>query len=46
MIDANKIDINWIDKMSKKHKADKILIEKAIRAFVLLEGLCIMLPKF
>ena len=40
MIDANKIDINWIDKMSKKHKADKILMEKAMRAFVLLEGLC------
>jgi len=40
MIDTNKIDINWIENMSKKHKADKILMEKAMRAFVLLEGLC------
>lgn len=40
MIDIEKIDIDWIEKVSKAHRnADKILVEKVIRAFVLLEGL-------
>ena len=40
MIDYNAIDINWIEKVSKANrKADKTLVEKTIRAFVLLEGL-------
>lgn len=40
MIDYNAIDIHWIEKVSKaNHKADMTLVEKTIRAFVLLEGL-------
>ena len=40
MIDIEKIDVYWIEKVSKVHRnADKILVEKVIRAFVLLEGL-------
>ena len=40
MIDYNAIDINWIEKVSKANrKADKTLVEKTIRAFILLEGL-------
>lgn len=41
MIDIEKIDINWINLVSKENRnADKILVEKVIRAFLLLEGLC------
>lgn len=41
MIDVGKIDINWINHVSKENRnADKILVEKVIRAFLLLEGLC------
>lgn len=40
MIDQDKITYEWIGKVSAAHRnADKILVEKAIRAFLLLEGL-------
>jgi predicted nucleotidyltransferase component of viral defense system len=40
MIDREKITLDWIEKVSKaNHKADKILVEKVIRALLLLEGL-------
>ncbi|MCK4530132.1 MAG: nucleotidyl transferase AbiEii/AbiGii toxin family protein, partial [Candidatus Marinimicrobia bacterium] len=40
MIDQKSITKAWIEKVSKKNSnADKILIEKVIRAFLLLEGL-------
>ena len=40
MINQNAIDITWIENVSKTNrKADKILVEKTIRAFLLLEGL-------
>jgi hypothetical protein len=40
MIDKDKININWINQVSKQNrKADKILVEKVIRALQLLEGL-------
>src|SRR5690606_29129545 len=38
--DKQKITAQWIDRVSNEnHKVDKILVEKAIRAFLLLEGL-------
>ncbi len=40
MINKEKITIDWINTISKKNrKADKILVEKVIRALLLLEGL-------
>jgi len=40
MIDQEKITQEWIDRVSSSNrKADKILVEKVIRAFLLLEGL-------
>ncbi|MCF6268649.1 MAG: nucleotidyl transferase AbiEii/AbiGii toxin family protein [Melioribacteraceae bacterium] len=40
MINQEKINIEWIKKISKENRnADKILIEKVIRALLLLEGL-------
>lgn len=40
MIDKSKINIDWINQVSKQNrKADKILVEKVIRALLLLEGL-------
>jgi predicted nucleotidyltransferase component of viral defense system len=40
MIDREQITLKWIEKVSKENrKADKILVEKAIRALLLLEGL-------
>jgi predicted nucleotidyltransferase component of viral defense system len=40
MIDKEKITLDWITKVSKENRnADKILVEKAIRALSLLEGL-------
>ena len=40
MINQNAIDITWIEKVSKTNRnADMTLVEKTIRAFVLLEGL-------
>lgn len=40
MIDKKTLDIKWINEVSAKNrKADKILIEKVIRALFLLEGL-------
>ena len=39
MITQNSFTIDWINQVSKKHKADKILVEKSIRALSLLEGL-------
>jgi predicted nucleotidyltransferase component of viral defense system len=42
MIEHNAIDIQWIEKVSKaNHNVDKTLVEKTIRAFVLLEGLAL-----
>lgn len=40
MIDREKLSMEWINTVSKEnHKVDKILIEKVIRALLLLEGL-------
>ena len=39
MIDMESIEKYWIESISKKKKVDKILIEKVIRALMLLEGL-------
>ena len=40
MIDREKLTIDWINKISKENRnADKILVEKVIRALLLLEGL-------
>ena len=40
MIDTEKVTIHWIEKVSKENRnADKILVEKIIRALLLLEGL-------
>jgi len=40
MIDRSRINIDWINQVSKQNrKADKILVEKVIRALLLLEGL-------
>ncbi len=40
MIDKDKITLDWITKVSKENRnADKILVEKVIRALLLLEGL-------
>lgn len=39
MIDNKSIQKDWIEGISKKKKADKVLIEKVIRALLLLEGL-------
>ncbi len=42
MIDKSKINIDWISQVSKRNrKADKILVEKVIRALLLLEGLVV-----
>lgn len=42
MIDKSKINIDWINQVSKQNrKADKILVEKVIRALQLLEGLVV-----
>ena len=38
MIDIESIEKYWIESISKKKKVDKILIEKVIRALMLLEG--------
>lgn len=39
MIDIKSIEKDWIEGVSKRKKADKILVEKVIRALLLLEGL-------
>lgn len=40
MIDATQLNIDWISKVSKSNRnVDKILVEKVIRALLLLEGL-------
>ncbi|RYE16590.1 MAG: hypothetical protein EOP45_17250, partial [Sphingobacteriaceae bacterium] len=40
MISHNSLTINWLDQVSSENrKADKILVEKVIRALLLLEGL-------
>jgi len=40
MIDRDKISSEWISRVSKENrKTDKILVEKVIRAFLLIEGL-------
>ncbi len=40
MIDTTQLNIDWISKVSKSNRSvDKILVEKVIRALLLLEGL-------
>ncbi len=39
MIDQSQFTIEWIKRIAKKHKTDPLLIEKVIRALLLLEGL-------
>ena len=40
MIDREKITLGWVENVSKQSRnADKILVEKVIRALLLLEGL-------
>ena len=40
MIDRKEISLTWINKVAKDHgNADKILVEKVIRALLLVEGL-------
>jgi hypothetical protein len=40
MIDRDKITLEWIEQVSKVNRnADVILVEKAIRALLLVEGL-------
>ena len=40
MISKETLTVQWIDKVSKSNRnADKILVEKVIRALLLLEGL-------
>ncbi|GAB1395991.1 hypothetical protein MASR1M65_07680 [Saprospiraceae bacterium] len=40
MISKNEISIEWLNQVSKLHRnADKFLVEKVIRALLLLEGL-------
>ncbi|MBN1969117.1 MAG: nucleotidyl transferase AbiEii/AbiGii toxin family protein [Candidatus Delongbacteria bacterium] len=40
MVDQEKITLDWIEKVSKANRnADRILVEKVIRALLLLEGL-------
>ncbi len=40
MISKDTLQLEWITQVSaKNHKADKILVEKVIRALLLLEGL-------
>ena len=40
MISQKEITIDWLNKVSKENRnADKILVEKVIRALLLLEGL-------
>lgn len=43
MIDQERLNIDWINQISKaKGNADRILVEKAIRALLLLEGLVLL----
>jgi predicted nucleotidyltransferase component of viral defense system len=47
MIDKEKLSLDWINKVAKEYKAiDKILVEKVIRALLLLEGLSIQKMPF
>ena len=39
MINQAELPEAWVRKVSKKHKADPILVEKLIHALLLLEGL-------
>jgi predicted nucleotidyltransferase component of viral defense system len=40
MINQSELSAEWLNKISKQHRnADKILVEKVIRALLLLEGL-------
>ncbi len=39
MINKKCLEKEWIEKTALTHNADKILVEKAIRALVLLEGI-------
>lgn len=39
MITQHSFTTDWINQVSKRYKADKILVEKSIRALSLLEGL-------
>ncbi len=47
MIDLESITLDWINKVSKENRnADKILVEKVIRALLLVEGLAKLKLKF
>ena len=39
MITQYSFTADWINQISRKYKADKILVEKSIKALLLLEGL-------
>lgn len=39
MINQKQLTWNWVQQVAKKHKTDPLLIEKVIRALLLLEGL-------
>jgi hypothetical protein len=41
MIKEESISKEWIEHVAKSGKADKILVEKTIRALILLEGLAV-----
>jgi hypothetical protein len=41
MIKEESISNEWIEHVAKSGKADKILVEKTIRAIILLEGLAV-----
>ncbi|MDR1918915.1 MAG: nucleotidyl transferase AbiEii/AbiGii toxin family protein, partial [Tannerellaceae bacterium] len=41
MIKEESISKEWIEHIAKSYKADKILVEKVIRALILLEGLAV-----
>lgn len=39
MVNQEQLSGDWVQSVAKKHKADPLLIEKVIRALLLLEGL-------
>ncbi|MDR2621517.1 MAG: hypothetical protein LBC48_02920 [Dysgonamonadaceae bacterium] len=41
MITEESTSKEWIERVAKSGKADKILVEKTIRALILLEGLAV-----
>jgi hypothetical protein len=39
MIQERCVSIEWISEIARKNRADKVLVQKLIRALILLEGL-------